>query len=133
MKVHGKGAKDRMVYYGKMAFSCLRQWIRIRDNVGEIWDETVFISQKGEKLKKRHVQRVISRIQKKAGLNDVQISPHVLRHTAATFAVQNGLDPFALKRQFGWEQMRTALRYVHMSGEKVQEAYLRSSPMDNLN
>ncbi|MCF7875970.1 site-specific integrase [Candidatus Bipolaricaulota bacterium] len=74
----------------------------------------------------------MSRIQEKAGLEDVQVSPHVLRHTAATFAVENGLDAFSLKRQFGWKQMRTALKYVHMSDKALQESYRNSSPMDNL-
>ncbi|MCF7889839.1 tyrosine-type recombinase/integrase [Candidatus Bipolaricaulota bacterium] len=131
IKVHGKGAKDRKVFFGKRTFNCLRHWLRIREKVDKVWDDTIFISQNGDKLKKRNVQRLITRIQDRAGLEDVQVSPHVLRHTAATFAVQNGLDAFSLKRQFGWEQMRTALRYVHMSDKALQESYNNSSPMDN--
>ncbi len=103
----------------------------MRDEVKNVLDDTIFISQNGDKLKKRHVGRVITRIQEKAGLEDIQVSPHVLRHTAATFAVQNGLGPFSLKRQFGWEQMSTALKYVHMSDKALQESYSTSSPMDN--
>ncbi|MBS3788692.1 MAG: tyrosine-type recombinase/integrase [Candidatus Bipolaricaulota bacterium] len=132
IKVHGKGAKDRKVYFGKRNYKCLKRWLKLREDKGNIWDDTIFISQNGDKLKKRHVQRVITRIQREADLEDVQVSPHVLRHTAATLAVQNGLDPFSLKRQFGWEQMRTALRYVHMSDKALQESYRHSSPMDNL-
>lgn len=130
IRVHGKGAKERKVYFGKKAHSLLKRWLDMREDKERIWDETVFISQKGDKLKKRHVQRVITRIQGEAGLEDVKVSPHVLRHTAATLAVQNGLDPFSLKRQFGWEQMRTALRYVHMNDKALQESYRKSSPMD---
>ncbi|MFB6290156.1 MAG: tyrosine-type recombinase/integrase [Candidatus Bipolaricaulia bacterium] len=131
IRVHGKGAKDRKVYFGKRNYKCLKRWLRMREDKGKVWEDTVFISQQGEKLKKRHVQRAITRIQKQAELDDTQVSPHVLRHTAATLAVQNGLDPFSLKRQFGWEQMRTALRYVHMSDKALQESYRNSSPMDN--
>lgn len=132
LKVHGKGAKDRKVFFGKKTFHCLRHWLRIREDIEQVWDDAIFISQNGDRLKKRNVQRLITRIQEKAGLEDVQVSPHVLRHTAATLAVQNGLDVFSLKRQFGWEKIQTAMRYVHMSGEKVQKAYITSSPIDNL-
>lgn len=132
IKVNGKGAKDRRVYFGKSNYTCLKHWLTIRGNVEEVFDDTIFISQNGDKLKERHVERSISRIQKEAGLEDVQVSPHVLRHTAATLAIQNGLDAFSLKRQFGWEQMRTALKYVHMSDKALQESYRNSSPMDNL-
>lgn len=110
LKVHGKGAKDRKVYFGKNNYKCLRHWLKMREEVENLFVDTIFISQEGEKLKKRHLQQVISRIQEQAGLEDVQVSTHVLRHTAATLAVQNGLDAFSLKRQFGWEQMRTALK-----------------------
>lgn len=132
LKVHGKGAKDRKVYFGKNNYKCFKHWLKIRENVTDVFSNTIFISQTGERLKKRHVERTINRIQEKAGLDDVQVSPHVLRHTAATLAVQNGLDVFSLKRQFGWEQMETALKYVHMSDKALQESYRNSSPMDNL-
>lgn len=132
LKVHGKGAKDRRVYFGKNNYRCLKHWLKLRGEVSDIISNTIFISQTGERLKKRHVERTINRIQEKAGLQDVQVSPHVLRHTAATLAVQNGLDVFSLKRQFGWEQMETALKYVHMSDKALQESYRNSSPMDNL-
>lgn len=132
LKVHGKGAKDRTVYFGRRTHRCLKQWLESREKISNIWDETLFISQQGEKLKKPHVQRLITRIQRKADLQDIQVSPHVLRHTAATLAIQKGLDPFSLKRQFGWAQMKTALRYVHMSNKALQESYRKSSPIDNL-
>ncbi|MBS3788295.1 tyrosine-type recombinase/integrase [Candidatus Bipolaricaulota bacterium] len=98
LKVRGKGAKDRKVFFGKRTFRALKKWLRVRDNVERVWDDTVFISRNGEKLKKRNIQRLISRIQKSAGLEDVKISPHVLRHTAATLAVQNGLVTFSLEQ-----------------------------------
>ncbi len=132
IKVHGKGAKDRKVFFGKKTFNCLRHWLRIRNKVDKVWDDTIFISQNGDKLNKRNVQRLITRIQKRANLEDIQVSPHVLRHSSATLAVQNGLDAFSLKRQFEWEQIRTALRYVHMSDVALQESYRHSSPMDNM-
>jgi len=133
LKVHGKGAKDRKVFFGKKTFRTLRHWLKIREHKPEqIWDETIFISQNGDKLKERNVDHLITKIQKKAGLEDDKISPHVLRHTSATLAVENGLNAFQLKSQFGWEEIETALRYVHLSDKSLQESYTNSSPMDNL-
>ena len=133
LKVHGKGAKDRKVFFGKKTFRTLRHWLKIREYKPEqIWDDTVFISQNGDKLKERNVEHLVTKIQKKAGLEDIKVSPHVLRHTSATLAVENGLNAFQLKRQFGWEEIETALRYVHLSDKSLQESYLNSSPMDNL-
>jgi len=62
LKVHRKGAKDSKVFFGKRVFKALKKWLRIRENVERIWDDTLFIPQKGTKLKKRNVQRLIIRI-----------------------------------------------------------------------
>lgn len=132
LKVHGKGAKDRKVSFGPKTAKHLHRWLRKRDNVEKVWDDTIFISQNGDKLKTRNVQRIITRIQKRAGLENKQVSPHVLRHSSATLAVQNGLDTFSLKRQFGWEQVDTALRYVHISNKQISETYRDSSPISSI-
>ena len=110
----------------------MHRWLKVRGGIGKVWDDTIFIDQKGNKIKERNIQRLISRIQKRAGLEDTKVSAHVLRHTAATFAVQNGLNAFPLKQQFGWESIKTALRYVHMAGEQVGEAYRQSSPLKDI-
>ncbi len=133
IKVHGKGSKDRMVYFGHETYKALRRWLDIRDKKGKPFDETIFISQTGEKLKKRYVQHIISDLQEEAGLEDIKVSPHVLRHTAATLAVENGIGPFHLQIYFGWESIRTAQKYVHMDGSSVKESFTASSPVDNLN
>ncbi|MBS3788836.1 tyrosine-type recombinase/integrase, partial [Candidatus Bipolaricaulota bacterium] len=58
IKVNGKGAKDRRVYFGKNASRCLVHWLNMRDGAERITDDTIFISESGEKLKRRHVQHV---------------------------------------------------------------------------
>ena len=132
LKVHGKGAKDRKVYFGPKTLKALQRWRRAREKVDLIWDDTIFISRDGEKMKPRNLNRRISVIQEHAGLEDIQVSPHVFRHTSATLAVENGLDAFSLKRQFGWEKIETAMRYVHMSDASIEKAYRESSPLSKI-
>ena len=132
LKVNGKGAKDRQVYFGKKTQRALKKWLHVREDItSEVVTNTIFIGMNGEKLKERNVNRILTRLSKRAGLEDVQVSPHVLRHTSATMAVENGMDGFSLRKQFGWEQMETAQRYVHMSGKRLEKAFERTSPMDN--
>lgn len=130
LKVHGKGAKDRVCFMGARLTKAMRRWIDLRGY--QPYSEEVFISRIGDRLKPRYVQQVIQRLGKKAGLERVRVSPHTLRHTAATLAVRNGLDVFSLQRLFGWERVETAMRYVHMSGRALQEAFARTSPIDRL-
>ncbi len=132
LKVHGKGSKDRRVVFGEKMARILRRWLRVRDDIKpEVRADTIFVGTNGLKLKPRNVSRLITRMQRRAGLEDIKLSPHVLRHTSATMAVKSGMDAFTLKQQLGWENMETALRYVQMTGKRVEEAFGKSSPMDS--
>jgi integrase/recombinase XerD len=131
LKVHGKGARDRIVFMGARTTKALRRWIELR-GYKTAFSDALFIDRKGEPLKPRWVQTVIARLGKRAGIKGVRVSPHTLRHTAATLAVKNGMDPFALQRLFGWENIQTALKYVHMAGTALREAHAKASPVDRL-
>lgn len=130
--VSGKGNKERKVACGPDTNKTLRKWLRKREEVDEIYDGTIFISKNGDRLGSRNLNRRITRIQEKAGLEDVKVSPHVLRHTAATLAAENGMSTFHLKEFFGWENVETAEKYVHISGKGVRESIAQYSPLENL-
>ncbi len=60
------------------------------------------------------------RIRKRAGLEDVRL--HDLRHTYASVAITNGIDPFMLKEIMGHKNLTTTLRYAHLADDAVQRA-----------
>jgi integrase len=66
------------------------------------------------------LQKPWRKIREVAGLSDVRV--HDLRHTYASVAVMNGIDPFMLKEILGHKNLATTLRYVHLSDDAVQKA-----------
>ncbi|MBS3793098.1 tyrosine-type recombinase/integrase [Candidatus Bipolaricaulota bacterium] len=128
----GKGAKERSVSFGAKVYKALRKWLITREELDEIYDDNIFLDRNGEKLKKRNVQRIITTIQDKADLGDEDILPHVLRHTSATLSAKNGMNVSQLKQMYGWEQLETAKKYIHLSGRGVKEAIQEASPIDRL-
>ena len=66
------------------------------------------------------LERPWRRIREKAGINDVRL--HDLRHTYASVAMQNGIDPFTLKEIMGHRNLQTTLRYAHLADDAVQRA-----------
>ncbi len=130
LKVHGKGAKDRILYMGARTTKALRRWIELR-GVKAGFADALFLDRKGDPLKTRYVQQVITRLGQKAALT-VRLSPHKLRHVSATMAVRNGMDAFTLQRLYGWENVSTAMRYVNAANPALREAHARASPVDRL-
>lgn len=133
LKVNGKGAKDRRVRFGKTTKRLLRKWLKVRGGPlsAEVHVQTIFIGRYGKKLKPRNILRLLKRIADRAGVDRDEVSPHVLRHTSATMAVENGMDNFTLKQQYGWSNIKTAMKYVHMVGRRFDKGYKGKSPMDN--
>ncbi|MBU2982143.1 tyrosine-type recombinase/integrase [Lentibacter algarum] len=66
------------------------------------------------------MQKPWRKIRARAGLEDVRV--HDLRHTYASVAVMNGVDPFMLKEILGHKNLSTTLRYAHLSDDAVQKA-----------
>lgn len=66
------------------------------------------------------LQKPWRKIRERAQLNDVRV--HDLRHTYASVAVMNGIDPFMLKEILGHKNLSTTLRYAHLSDDAVQKA-----------
>lgn len=67
-----------------------------------------------------NLQKTWLRVRKIAGLEDVRM--HDLRHTYASVAVMNGIDPFLLKEIMGHKNLQTTLRYAHFADAAVQRA-----------
>ena len=125
IKVHGKGAKDRRVYFGKYNYTRLKHWLNINDNFSDVSDDTILTSQNRDKEKALTISN-ISDTRKGRFAARSSFTTRVKAYFA-TLAIQHGLDPFSLKRQFGWEQMSSALKYVHVSDKTLQEPYRTSS------
>ncbi len=126
----GKGEKSRVLFMGKTLARALHRWLEIR-GYSET-EEALFITREGDRLKKRNVELIISRLSGKAGITGVRCSPHTLRHTAATLYIKNGGDGFSLMQMLGHSSITTCQVYVHMAGAHLREAHARFSPMDKL-
>lgn len=124
-----KGGKERAVYFGSTAFRALRKWVAVRSYAPDT--APFFPSRDGGRLDRRNVQRILERLAKRAGLNGVKVSPHRLRHTAATLFVVNGGPLPALQSLLGHTTLRSTEVYVHMAGS-LREIHAMASPADRL-
>lgn len=111
-----KGNKTRRVPLNSEVRQALRAWLDERPK-GEA--QTLFLSRTGKPLSERDVQRMVAGYARTAG---VDATPHTLRHTFATRAIEKGVDIATLQALLGHSRLETTGRYLHPTAERMQEA-----------
>jgi len=130
ISVIGKGSKQRILPVSDHIKNKNRKYLQFRGNVlSEHSKETdyLFISQNGDHLSKRQIQRIVKdKLKRLATVN--KTSPHILRHTFATHLMDQGADIMAVKELLGHESLSTTQVYTHVSLERLKAIYKKAHP-----
>lgn len=120
----GKGRKHRDSYLNAKAEVALITYLAQRGDDCEY----LFVTERNphrqittagvEKIVRNIAARASSRISKK-------VTPHVLRHTTATIALQNGMPIEEISKLLGHEKVDTTMIYAHTSTASVQAGHSR--------
>ena len=130
VKVHGKGAKERFVFFGNRCRRLLWRYINTeRPNVPL---DTLFINNHGQPLRVRGILEMMRRCGKRARIAGVRCSPHTLRHTFAKRFLLNGGDVFTLQQILGHSSLEMVRRYLALCSQEVGRLYRPHSPLDRL-
>ncbi|WP_272976151.1 tyrosine-type recombinase/integrase [Deinococcus geothermalis] len=82
----------------------------------------------GRPIKAMTLTHLLSRMSDRAGFTR-RITPHLLRHTAATTYLRNGGDVASLRRILGHATINTTALYLHLVPEDLQTKLERFSPL----
>ena len=128
--VTGKGAKQRVVPLGTYAVGALRTYYPVRRLlVGDERDPgAVFLSSRGRRLTRQAVWQIIKKTAVASGLDESSVSPHVLRHSAATHMVEGGADLRTVQELLGHANISTTQVYTRVSPQHLYEVYVASHP-----
>lgn len=128
--VTGKGSKERIVPLGSFAVAALRRYYPVRQEfVGKRIDPgAVFVSVRGKRLTRQAVWQIIKKVAMDAGLDAAAISPHVLRHSAATHMIEGGADLRSIQELLGHASISTTQTYTRVSPQHLFEVYVTSHP-----
>ncbi len=142
LKVIGKGSKERLVYLNDACVNAYKEYINpdVTDpeerNAAGLRDmsaptDALFLSRRRTRISNRRVQQIVEDCLKSCGLDNMGISVHKLRHTAATLMYQNGVDVRVLKDVLGHENLNTTQIYTHVSNSQMQNA-MKHNPLSDV-
>jgi integrase/recombinase XerC len=136
IRVLGKRSKERVVPVGIPAVQAVLTWIEqgrplVRQALtaaeADSSASALFIGQKGQRIDPRTVRRVVhSRIAATGSVPD--ISPHGVRHTAATHLLEGGADLRSVQEILGHASLATTQIYTHVSIDRLIAVYHQAHP-----
>lgn len=142
LKVLGKGSKERIIYLNEACVKAYLDYLApeetdpgARAAAGNrdmsASTDALFLSSRRTRISNRRVQQIVEECLKRSGLDNLGLSVHKLRHTAATLMYQNGVDVRVLKDVLGHENLNTTQIYTHVSNSQMQNA-MNQNPLSNV-
>ncbi len=125
VRVRGKGGKERVVPFGEAAADAVRQWLE--QGRAELAGDTpaLFVGVRGGRLDPRQVRRIVEKAGQVTGQD---VTPHGLRHTAATHLLEGGADLRVVQEMLGHSSLQTTQIYTHVSAERLKDVFKRAHP-----
>jgi integrase/recombinase XerD len=129
IRVIGKGAKTRLVPVGRIACDAIAQYVdqeRIRLVRPKTGNE-VFLSRHGKKLTTQRIWQIIKEIAASAGF-EINVYPHLLRHSFATHLLANGADLRIIQELLGHADIGTTQIYTHVEQSRLKSIHRQFHP-----
>ena len=145
IKVTGKGNKQRVVPFGRTAAHALSTWIEhgrhavlkkahrgtdtnhdSRGSKNQHQEPALFVGARGKRIDQRQVRRIVERAGMAHGISS--LSPHGLRHSAATHLLEGGADLRVVQEILGHASLQTTQRYTHVTAERLKQVHAQAHP-----
>jgi integrase/recombinase XerD len=133
IRVTGKGNKTRLVPVGRKACEAIWEYLE-KERPGMVKKRTggeIFLSVRGTKLTTVRIWQILKRIARHAGL-EVNVYPHLLRHSFATHLLSNGADLRIIQELLGHADVSTTQIYTHVDQQRLKAVHHRYHPRARL-
>lgn len=125
IRVHGKGSRERTVFVTNPSLlKKLKVHIATRQQTSQA-NNPLFVNQRGLPLStstfRAHLRKASN-----ASKAAKRITPHMLRHTAATLLIEEGVDIRVVQRLLGHQSISTTEIYTHVADMTLRKALVRA-------
>lgn len=131
MHVRGKGNRERRVYLpGREALGVFSQFIRARHKLHGA-SHPLLLTDHGARVTAAYVRQRLRRLARRAGI-ERRVTPHMLRHTAATQLLEAGVDIRFVQRLLGHSSIATTQIYTQVRDGALKAKLTRANTLARL-
>jgi tyrosine recombinase XerC len=129
IRVRGKGKKERLVPFVRIAGMRLTAYLRVRPELVQerIGEKALFLNYQGRRISARSVERIVDKYIRLTAVKR-KISPHSFRHSFASHLLSRGADLRVIQELLGHESLATTQKYTHLNLGQLMDVYRKSHP-----
>lgn len=126
--VHGKGDRERFAFLVDVRTArLLAKYLKHRGKQTKHSDR-LFVTSSGHNVSTDAIRSMVRLVAERAGIIQ-RITPHMLRHTAATTLLERGVDIRIIQVFLGHRSIRSTERYTHVSNPLLVRVLRRANPL----
>lgn len=124
--IYGKGDRQRRVFLSnRKILKFLELYLEVRITKSPKTDNLI-INSRGNSVNPEFIRNLIHKATKSAGIKK-RITPHMFRHSTATYLLESGVDIRYVQRLLGHQCISTTQIYTHVTDKKLQEVLCNSN------
>lgn len=131
IKIMGKGSKERYVQISNSSIlAILKKYYA--ENESEIKKSGFFfINNRGNRYTEQSIRLMLKKYAKQAGI-ERNITPHMFRHSFATYLIEEGVDVSCVQQILGHSSIKTTQIYIHIAAKKQAEILREMHPRNRM-
>jgi type 1 fimbriae regulatory protein FimB len=114
-RLKGSTSSTHPLYNGEI--KAIKDWMEKRKQMlaGRKDPSTVFVSNRGGKLSRSMIWHIVHDCAELAGLSELNVHPHMLRHACGYDLANRGMDTRGIQEYLGHTNIQNTVRYTALS------------------
>ena len=127
----GKGGKERLIQIGEQSIcKLLNQYYEVHKEVIQK-SGYFFVNRRGGRFTEQSIRGMLKKYTKEAGI-ERNITPHMFRHSFATYLIEEGVDISCVQHILGHSSIKTTQIYIHVAAKRQADILRRLHPRNRM-
>jgi integrase/recombinase XerD len=132
IKIMGKGGKERYIQIASAEILNILKKYYKHNSEAIKKSGFFFVNSRGNRYTEYSIRLMLKKYTKLAGI-ERNITPHMFRHSFATYLIEEGVDVSCVQQILGHSSIKTTQIYIHIAARKQAEILREMHPRKHMN